>query len=148
MPIEIVATASEACIDADIIILATNHAGEVIDGDWVKPGAFVNAVGFHTVDSGELDTKTIAKADLVVCDEKANAMKESGNILAALVSGAIDQDQLINLGDIVTGARQGRTTAEQITIYRSLGNAFQDLAAAAFVYNQAAEKGMGVEFNF
>jgi len=148
VPVDIAESARAACTDADIIILATNHTGEVIDGDWVKPGAFVNAVGFHTKTSAELDSKTLSKAQLIVCDERAAAVRESGDIIAALAGGVIDQEQLINLGDIVIGKEKGRTDPDQITIYRSLGNAFQDLATASFVYRQAVAKGIGTEFSF
>ena len=148
VPVEIALNAEAACTDADIIILATNHTGEVIDGDWVKPGAFVNAVGFHTRTRAELDSKTLSKADVIVCDERAAAVKESGDIIAALAGGVIDADQLVNLGDIVIAREKGRTHPEQITVYRSLGNAFQDLAAASYVYHQAVSRGIGTEFTF
>jgi len=147
-PIEIVASPEEACRDADIIILATNHAGSVIDGDWVKRGAFVNAIGFHTPTCGELDGKTIEKADLIVCDEREAALRESGDIISAVEREIIKRDDLINLGDIVLGKAAGRESPQQITIYRSLGNAFQDLATANYVYNRARDGGMGIEFDF
>jgi ornithine cyclodeaminase/alanine dehydrogenase-like protein (mu-crystallin family) len=148
VPVEIAESAQAACTDSDIIVLATNHTGEVINGDWVKPGTFVNAVGFHTKISAELDAKALSKADVIVCDERAAAIRDSGDIIAALASGVIDEDQLINLGDIVIGKEKGRARPDQITIYRSLGNAFQDLATASFVYRQAVARGIGTEFNF
>ncbi|HZS46220.1 MAG TPA: ornithine cyclodeaminase family protein [Blastocatellia bacterium] len=147
-PVEIAADPEEACQDADIIILATNKPGPVIKGDWVKPGACVIAVGLHTQSFGELDTDTIAKAQLVVCDERSAALKESGDIIGALNTGVITEDQLINLGDIILARHSGRTSGDQITVYRSLGNAFQDLATASYVYGQAKENGIGVEFDF
>jgi ornithine cyclodeaminase len=148
VPVEISDSPKSACTDADIIVLATNHAGEVIDGDWVKPGGFVNAVGFHTKTSAELDRKTLSKAGLIVCDERAAAVRESGDIIAAVAGGIIDADQLVNLGDIVIGKERGRTNPEQVTVYRSLGNAFQDLATASYVYSQAILRGIGTEFTF
>jgi ornithine cyclodeaminase/alanine dehydrogenase-like protein (mu-crystallin family) len=146
--IDIATNPSEACDGADIIILATNHLGPVIDGDWVKPGACVIAVGLHTREYGEIDGNTIAKADLVVIDEKKAAVKESGDIIAAIQAGVIAEDRLINLGEIVLGSCKGRTSNDQITIYRSLGNAFQDLATANYVYKRAKAKGVGVGFEF
>jgi len=146
--VDISATPREACDNADIIILATNHLGPVINGDWVKPGACVIAVGLHTREYGEIDRDTIAKADVVVSDEKKAALKESGDAISAIEAGVFAEDQLINLGDIVLGRCKGRTSNDQITIYRSLGNAFQDLATANYVYQRAKAKGVGVEFEF
>ncbi len=146
--IEIVASPEEACRDRDIIILATNHPGPVLDGDWVRPGVFVNAIGLHTPEFGELDAKTIGKAELIVCDERDAAVRESGDIISAVKSGAIDPKRLVNLGEIVLGRAKGRATPDQITIYRSLGNAFQDLAAAHYVYERARKAGVGREFDF
>ncbi len=148
VPVTLAASAEEACRGAEIVILATSQERPVIQGDWVRPGTFVAAIGYHTPASGELDAGTLAKAERVVCDDVAANLEESGDIVQALRQGLKRRDELIDLGSIVAGEAPGRRNDGEITVFRSIGKAFQDLAVGLEIYRRALEEGVGTDFSF
>lgn len=131
------------------VICTTTHAQEpILLGDMVAPGTHLNIVGSSVPSTSEIDNALVAKSHFIV-DYREAAVNQAGEYLRALEAGAIGPDHIAGeIGQVALGEVQGRTDATQITLYKSLGNAAQDLAAAHFVLRQAATHGFGqlVEF--
>jgi len=125
---------------ADIVITATTSRQPVLDGSWLRPGVHINAVGNHTPESRELDTATVA-GSTVVCDHVPACMAEAGDLLIPLREGAVGEEHYrVGLADVVTGRAGGRTSAVERTLFKSVGLAVQDLAAATAVYLKVASR--------
>lgn len=141
--------AEETVRGADIIVTATNSREPVLRREWISPGTHINAVGSSIAAARELDGATVAAASLFV-DRRESTLNESGDYLFARVEGAISGPEHIRaeLGEILTGAAQGRTSPDEITLFKSLGLAIEDLASAAFLYEKAQRENRGkwVEF--
>ena len=141
--------AEEAVRGADIIVTATSSREPVLKREWVSPGAHINAVGSSIAAARELESDLVAAASLFV-DRRESTVNESGDYLFALREGAISGPEHIRaeLGELLTGAADGRRSQDEITLFKSLGLAIEDLAAAAFVYDaaRAAGRGTWVEF--
>jgi len=120
----------------------------IVEGAWFKPGQHVNAVGAPPrPDHREIDSAGMARAR-VVLDSIPMAMHDSGDLLLALAEGAITKEQVsTELGDVITGKAQGRTSADDITLFNSVGLAIQDLAICSLIVQRAREKGIGQEIN-
>ena len=147
-PVEAVADVAAAVAGADLIVTATNARTPVLRRAWVAPGAHINAVGACTPNARELDAETMAAASLFV-DRRESAHAEAGDYLLALGEGAITPAHIrAELGEVLTGAAAGRTAPDEITLFKSLGLAAEDLAAAAYVYQQAQTKGAGTWVEF
>ena len=142
--VEPCATAEAAVAGADLICTTTASREPVLRGEWLAPGAHVNAVGAVGADARELDTEAIRRSRLVV-DRRESAVNEAGEFVLAKAEGAIGDDHIVGeLGELVTGAVPGRTSPEEITVFRSLGIAVEDLAAAQTIHRRAIERGVGV----
>jgi ornithine cyclodeaminase/alanine dehydrogenase-like protein (mu-crystallin family) len=140
-----VGTAEEAVRDADVVVTATSSAEPVLERQWLKRGAHVNAVGGRPPQMTELDTATIADSAFFV-DRRESAEAEAGDYRAALDSGAIGPDHIrAELGEVLIGAAPGRSSDDELTVFRSLGLAVEDLAAAEYVVTRARETGAGTE---
>jgi ornithine cyclodeaminase/alanine dehydrogenase-like protein (mu-crystallin family) len=145
---EAVDTAEEAVRDADVVVTATSSAEPVLAREWLKPGAHVNAIGGRPPQITELDTATIADSAFYV-DRRESAEAEAGDYRAAVESGAIGPDHIrAELGELVIGVKPGRSSEEEITVFRSLGLAVEDLAAAEYVLRRARATGVGTEVSF
>jgi ornithine cyclodeaminase/alanine dehydrogenase-like protein (mu-crystallin family) len=145
---EAVDTAEEAVRDADVVVTATSSAEPVLAREWLKPGAHVNAIGGRPPQMTELDTATIADSAFYV-DRRESAEAEAGDYRAAVESGAIGPDHIrAELGELVIGVKPGRSSEEEITVFRSLGLAVEDLAAAEYVLRRARATGVGTEVSF
>jgi ornithine cyclodeaminase/alanine dehydrogenase-like protein (mu-crystallin family) len=116
----------------------------VVTGQWLKPGIHINAVGSTLPNLRELDDATIRMCDLIVVDSKDQVTKESGDIILPLASGVLKAEKIHDLWELVKGA-VARRHDEEITIFKSVGTALQDLIAARTVYRLARKKGIGVE---
>ena len=137
-----------AMAGADVICGATHPHEPVIRRERIRPGAHVNSVGF-SLDGREVDAATIRDA-LVVVDQRDAALapppRGSNDLVWAIRDGAITPDDVYaEIGELVAGTKPGRTRAEQITLYKSVGVAVQDAAAAALVLAAARERGLGTE---
>jgi ornithine cyclodeaminase len=134
----------EAVRGADIIVTATSSREPVIRREWIADGTHINAVGSSVATARELDGATIRDASLFV-DRRESTVNESGDYLFALREGAITGDSHIRaeIGEILTGRARGRTSAPEITLFKSLGLAIEDLASAAFLYEKARAKRLG-----
>ena len=138
----------ELCRSSDVVSLATTAATPIVSGDWWKPGAHINSIGSHAPGIRETDTATIRRAR-VICDQTSACMAEAGDIITPVEDGDYTWDQVAgDLGDVVNGNIPGRTTDDEVTLFKSVGLAIQDIACAALVYDRAAAQGIGTEFNF
>lgn len=141
--------AAAAVRDADIIVTATNAREPILRREWLKPGVHINAVGSSIAAARELDGATVAAASLFV-DRRESTLNESGDYLFAVVDGSIPGPEHIKaeIGEILTGAAAGRQSADEITLFKSLGLAIEDLASAAFLYEKARAEGRGSWVDF
>jgi ornithine cyclodeaminase len=145
---EVVGSAEEAVRGADIVVTATSSSEPVLERAWLKPGAHVNSVGGRPPMMRELDTATIADSSFFV-DRHESAEAEAGDYREALESGAIASGHIkAEIGEVLIGAAPGRTTPDELTVFRSLGLAVEDLAAAEYVVRRARETGAGTEVEF
>jgi ornithine cyclodeaminase/alanine dehydrogenase-like protein (mu-crystallin family) len=134
--------------DADVIVTATNAVEPVIRREWIRLGAHVNAVGSCSPKARELDTSTVVASTLFV-DRRESTLNESGDYLLAAEEGAIGPAHIrAELGELLIGQELGRTFDEEITVFKSLGIAIEDLAAAQFLYRRALEKNVGARVRF
>ncbi|MCL6452651.1 MAG: ornithine cyclodeaminase family protein [Alicyclobacillus sp.] len=135
----------EACVaGADIICTVTAAAEPVLSADWVQAGAHINAVGACRPHERELDTALVQQSALFV-DRAESARSEAGDFLIPLHEGAIGADHIrAELGEVLTGMAGGRTNGAEVTVFKSLGLAVEDLAAAAYIFREAERRGQGV----
>jgi alanine dehydrogenase len=143
-PLEAVDHAGEAVVGADLIVLATSSPAPVIESGWVKPGAHVTSVGACRPTQREMDPELVARARLFV-DSRVAALVESGDVVLGIQEGRFDAGHIAaEIGELVNGAR-GRTAETDITVFKSLGLAVEDVMAAGLAYRRAVERGIGQE---
>jgi alanine dehydrogenase len=134
---------SEAVHRADIICTATTATKPVFDGNDLKPGAHINAIGAFTPGMREVDETTLERA-LVIVDTLESARKEAGDLIIPIDAGAYSWDRVhAELGELLTGAKPGRENARQVTLFKSVGLAIQDAAAARGASEGARSAGLG-----
>jgi alanine dehydrogenase len=132
----------------DIVVVATSAIEPVFDGAWLEPGQHVNAIGSHAPAHRELDTTAVVRSR-VFPDFADACLVEAGDFLIPMKEGAIGRDHLrASLGEVIAGLKPGRERDDDITLFKSVGLAIQDVATASLVYGRARASGMGVEFNF
>ncbi|MCD0450015.1 ornithine cyclodeaminase family protein [Actinocorallia sp. API 0066] len=141
-------TAEEVVRSCDVLCTLTPSKEPLVEGKWFRPGLHVNAVGAPPrADHREIDTEGIRRARVVV-DSRLTALHESGDVLIPLAEGAIGPSHFEDeLGEVLTGARPGRTDRKQITLFNSLGVGLQDLAAARLLIDAARARGIGTEID-
>ncbi|HJO81420.1 MAG: ornithine cyclodeaminase family protein [SAR202 cluster bacterium] len=148
IPVDVAGSGREVIESVDILSLATTAATPILDGDWIKEGTHINAIGSHAPGVRELDTRSVVRSK-IVCDQVAACLAEAGDIQIPIEEGAITADDLYGeLGELVTGQKQGRENDQEITLFKSVGLSIQDISIASSVYNRAVEAGVGTEFNF
>lgn len=141
--VEPMPTARAAVEGADLVCTTTSSREPVLAGEWLAPGAHVNAVGASVPTARELDTAAVARARLVV-DRRESALHEAGDFLLPLAEGAVDETHIVaELGEVVTGRARPRSADGDITVFKSLGIAVEDVAAARHVYTRALATGAG-----
>lgn len=140
--IHVASSAAVAADGADIVCTATTATVPILGAGDVAPGTHINAVGSYTPDMKELGPALIHGATVVV-DSREAALAESGELMAAVGGGLVDPDGLLELGEIVTGDHPGREHSGQITIFKSVGLAVQDLCAADRALRRAQRLGLG-----
>jgi ornithine cyclodeaminase len=141
-------TVEAAVRGADIIVTATTSREPVLQLEWISPGAHINAIGTFSPKAREVDTATVVASSLFV-DRRESALNEAGDYLIPASEGAIGPEHIrADLGEVLTGAHPGRTSPEEITLFKSLGLAAEDLAAAAHVYQKAQEANAGTWVEF
>jgi len=137
--------AGEAVVGADVIVLVNSSPTPVIESGWVKPGAHVISVGACRPNQREMDPALVGRARLFV-DSREAALVESGDVVMGIQDGLFsDYHIAAELGELVAGRGKGRTSDADVTIFKSLGMAVEDVTAAALAYERAVEKGIGRE---
>lgn len=143
VPVEAVASARDAVDGAGLVCTCTSSAEPVLEGAWLSAGAHVNAVGACTPKARELDAAAVARARVYV-DSRESATHEAGDLLLARSEGALAEDPVMGeLGEVILGRVPGRRSAEEITLFESLGLAVEDLASAVHVLAKARSAGRG-----
>ena len=146
-PIEAVRTNEEAVRGADLIVTATSSQQPVLSKDWISSGAHVNAIGTHSPNSREIDSATMAAARIFV-DRRESALNESGDYLLAAREGVINADSIVGeLGELLIGTKGGRNSVDEITLFKSLGLAIEDVACAEYLYEKAMSRNLGTWVN-
>lgn len=147
-PIEPVESVEAAVHGADLIVTATTAAEPVLKREWISPGAHLNVVGSSIPSTREVDTATMAAASLFV-DRRESTINEGGDYLFALREGAIGPQHIrAEIGEVVIGKHAGRTSKDEITLFKSLGLAIEDLASADYLYQKAQERHAGTWVDF
>lgn len=148
VPTEPVGDPAQAVGEADILTLATSAKEPIIRGEWVKPGTHINGIGSHAPSMREIDAETVAKSK-VVCDLVSACQAEAGDLMIPADNEQWNWKQVHgDLGQVVRGAIAGREGDDEITLFKSVGLAIQDLSTAYQVYEQALKRNVGTEFKF
>jgi len=137
-------TAEAVLEGADVVCTCTSAHEPILRREWLAPGTHVNAVGASLPTVRELDTETMVASRLFV-DRRESAVNESGDLLLA---GLGEEHIRAELGEVLTGSHPGRADAEELTVFKSLGLAVEDLAAAELIVRKAREEGAGTEVDF
>jgi len=139
----IAASIDEGLRDADVICTATSSPTPVFEHRQLKPGVHINAIGAYRPETAEIPPETVAAAKVVV-DERSSCLAEAGDILQPIQQGLIGPDHIYaELGEITAGKREGRTSAEEITFFKSVGNAVQDAVAGKSAIDAATKQNLG-----
>lgn len=147
-PIKPVRTNEEAVRGADLIVTATSSLEPVINKDWISPGAHVNAIGTHSPNSREVDSGTMSVARIFV-DRRESAINESGDYLLAAKEGVVTPESILGeIGELLIGTKSGRSSESEITLFKSLGLAIEDVACADYVYKKAIANKLGNYVSF
>ena len=142
------ASARDAVDEADVVVVATTSTTPVLEGSWLVPGQHVCAIGSHTPETREVDTEAVVRSR-VFADDREACLAEAGDLLIPIREGAIGRDHLRGgIGEVVTGAIPGRRRHDDITLFKSVGLAVEDVAAARLVYDRARAAGLGQELDF
>jgi alanine dehydrogenase len=142
-PITLCASAREALEGADLVVLATSAREPVVRNEWIADGAHICAVGACRPDQREMDSALVSRGRLFV-DSRAAALTEAGDVLLAMKDGAVAIAG--ELGELAAGLVAGRGSPDEVTIFKSLGMAVEDIAAAHLAFVKAAERGLGRGF--
>lgn len=136
-------SAEAAVRDCHIVVTATTATEPVLRGDWLAPGTHVNAIGANYEYRRETDSAAIGRMSVIATDDLEQVKYEATDLTAPVAEGIIDWDKVVRLGDIVAGNLPGRQSDRDITLFKSLGVALEDVALAACAYEKALETGIG-----
>lgn len=143
-----VGTVEEVLAGADVVCTTTSSPNPIISRELLGPGVHVNAVGSSIASTRELDTATVVASSLFV-DRRESTVNEAGDYLFAVQEAGIGPDHIkAELGEVLEGVHPGRTSDDELTLFKSLGLAVEDLAAAELVVGRARERGIGAEVEF
>lgn len=143
LPVVAVPSAEEAVRGADIVTTITGSSSPVLEGDWVEPGMHLNAAGSNFAQKRELDAQAVLRCDLIAADSVEQAKIEAGDLIQAFAGDESKWNSVRELGDIVAGKIAGRTSATQVTLFKSVGLAIEDIVLAGRIYALARERGIG-----
>jgi ornithine cyclodeaminase/alanine dehydrogenase len=132
-----------AAEDKDIIITATTSREPVLHGAWVAQGTHINAIGSNFLAKAELDVATLRRCTSVVVDSKDQARQEAGDFQQAIEDGSLRWSDIRELGQVIVGRYTARKHEQDITLFKSLGIAIEDVAVAGRVYAKAVAEGVG-----
>jgi ornithine cyclodeaminase/alanine dehydrogenase-like protein (mu-crystallin family) len=128
---------------ADIVISATSSEAPVVQGAWLKPGAHINAIGANYEHRRELDTGAVSAARFICADDIEQVRYEATDLIEPVKSGVLSWDQVHPLSSVVSGNMRGRHSREDITLFKSLGVALEDVALAVRALEKAQQQGLG-----
>ena len=131
--------------DADILITATTARDPVLHGEWLKLGCHINAIGSNWAQRRELDFSTLQRSIVIVTDSLEQAYKEAGDFVIPAEEGLFQWERVHELHEIVADEGLQRETPDEITLYKGLGIALEDVVTAAHVYDLAVKQGVGEE---
>jgi alanine dehydrogenase len=136
-------TPEDAVKNADLVVLATASRDPVVRNDWIADGTHIVAVGACRPDQREMETALVRRARVFV-DSKVGALAEAGDLVLPIREGAFDAGHIAGeLGELAAGTVEGRRSGGEITVFKSLGMAVEDAAAAHLAYMRATERGLG-----
>lgn len=142
------ASPAEAVRKADVICAATTSQTPVFDGRDLKPGVHINGAGSFTHEMQEVDFVTLQRASKIIVDQREAALAEAGELIIAIEQGEIQpSDIYAEIGEIAAGLKAGREREDEITFFKSVGNAVQDAAVAQTIYQKALKENLGVEID-
>jgi ornithine cyclodeaminase/alanine dehydrogenase-like protein (mu-crystallin family) len=142
-PVVAVPSAQEAVRGADIVITSTTSTDPVLDGSWLAPGTHINAIGANFPQKHELNGEAIRRCDIIVADSREQSKLESGDLIQMYGDDKRRWSSVTELAEIVAGKTPGRSTPQQITLFKSNGIAIEDIIVAGKIYELARDRGMG-----
>ncbi len=143
MNVEPASGPEEAARYGDIVITVTSSQSPVLQGEWLRAGTHINAVGANAADRREVDDAVLSRAGLLAVDSVEQSRKESGDLIEGLAHLGRSWEEVVELHSIVAGKHPGRSAQEQITLFKSHGIALWDVAVATYVYERALAEGKG-----
>ncbi len=139
--------AEDAVREGDVVCLATTSTSPVFEDAWIRPGTHVSGVGSFTPQMQEAPADFVARARVVV-DMKEHALEEAGDLIIPIRDGVISEEHIVGeLGEVVSGRVAGRTSDDEVTFFKSVGNAVQDMVVANAAYRAARERGLGSDID-
>jgi alanine dehydrogenase len=142
-----VTTAQQAVEVADILVTATTSPEPVLRGEWLRPGCHINAIGSNWAQRRELDVSTLQLSSLIVTDSREQARVEAGDLIIPANEGLLDWNEVYNLADVIVNYAPQRELPDDITLYKGVGIALEDIATAAHIYRLAREQNIGEELD-
>ena len=137
--------ARQAAEQADIICTVTQAKEPILQGEWLKPGAHINAVGACAANARELDTQAVQRSRIYL-DQREAALRDGGDLVIPLAANELKMENIVGeAGQALLGEIPGRQSSEEITLFESVGIAVEDLAAAQLIYQKACRQGLGVD---
>jgi len=133
---------------ADILVTSTNASKPVVEGRWLRPGMHINAIGANFPQKRELDTVAVSRAGIIAVDSREQSKLEAGDLIQAFAGDESKWSQVIERAGIAAGRTSGRTSSEEITLFKSNGIAIEDIVAAGRIYEIAVEKKRGIQLPF
>jgi ornithine cyclodeaminase/alanine dehydrogenase-like protein (mu-crystallin family) len=146
--IEIVESGEKLLIETDIIVAATTSTTPLFDGNKVSEGTHISSIGAHAANIRELDSTIIKRANILAAGLKEACLAEAGDYIIPINENIITERDIISIGDIITGKREGRRRNSDITIFKSVGISAQDVAVAKLVYDRALTENIGRDIDF
>lgn len=134
--------------DTDIVVAATTSTTPIFPGEKVIEGSHISSIGAHAADVRELDSNTIKRASILAAGLKEACLAEAGDYIIPISEGLISEDDIVSIGDIIVGKKQGRASDSEITVFKSVGISAQDVATAKLVYDRALKEGVGQDIDF
>lgn len=145
LPVSAVSSAEEAVRGAEIVITITTSPNPVVEGKWLEPGMHINAAGSNFAQKRELNTDAVLRCDLIAADSRDQAKIEAGDLIQAFAGDESRWNSVREFGEIVAGKIPGRVDAKQMTLFKSVGIAIEDIVLAGRIYALARERGVGRE---
>ena len=133
----------QAAAEADILITITSSPKPVLEGAWLKPGTHINTAGGNSIMRSEVDDEVIKRSNFIAVDSKDQAKIEAGEFVFPVEKGILTWERVQEVCHVVNGAVQGRKSPEDITLFKSLGLAIEDVATATWIYRKAQSLHVG-----